>query len=124
MKTENLILDKSFQFALRIMKLYAHLKRSKVERDLALQLLRSGTSIGANIEEAIGGSSRKDFIHKLEIAYREARESKYWIKLFMEGNWLETKLAGSFIKDCEEIIKILTAIINSSKSKKLLITNY
>ena len=123
MKTENLILDKSFQFALRIMKLYAHLKRSKVERDLILQLLRSGTSIGANVEEAIGGSSRKDFIHKLEIAYREARESKYWLKLFMEGNWIENKIAISFIKDCEEIIKILTAILNSSKSKKLLIVN-
>ena len=123
MKTENLILDKSFQFALRIMKLYAHLKRSKVERDLILQLLRSGTSIGANVEEAIGGSSGKDFIHKLEIAYREARESKYWLKLFMEGNWIENKIAISFIKDCEEIIKILTAILNSSKSKKLLIVN-
>ena len=120
MKTENLILDKSFQFALRIMKLYAHLKRSKVERDLILQLLRSGTSIGANVEEAIGGSSGKDFIHKLEIAYREARESKYWLKLFMEGNWIENKIAISFIKDCEEIIKILTAILNSSKSKKII----
>ncbi len=123
MKTENLIVGRSFQFALRIMKLYAHLKRNKIERDLALQLLRSGTSIGANVEEAIDGSSRKDFIHKLEIAYREARESKYWIKLFMESNWLEAKLACSFIKDCEEILKILTAIINSSKSKKI-ITNY
>ena len=123
MKTENLILDKSFQFALRIMKLYAHLKRSKVERDLILQLLRSGTSIGANVEEAIGGSSGKDFIHKFEIAYREARESKYWLKLFMEGNWIENKIAIPFIKDCEEIIKILTAILNSSKSKKLLIVN-
>ena len=123
MKIENLILDKSFQFALHIMKLYAHLKRSKVERDLILQLLRSGTSVGANVEEAIGGSSGKDFIHKLEIAYREARESKYWLKLFMEGNWIENKIAISFIKDREEIIKILTAILNSSKSKKLLIVN-
>ena len=123
MKIENLILDKSFQFALHIMKLYAHLKRSKVERDLILQLLRSGTSIGANVEEAIGGSSGKDFIHKLEIAYKEARESKYWLKLFMEGNWIENKIAISFIKDREEIIKILTAILNSSKSKKLLIVN-
>ena len=105
------------------MKLYAHLKRSKVERDLILQLLRSGTSVGANVEEAIGGSSGKDFIHKLEIAYKEARENKYWLKLFMESNWIENKIAISFIKDCEEIIKILTAIINSSKSKKLLITN-
>ena len=123
MKTENLILDKSFRFALRIMKLYAHLKRDKVERDLTLQLLRSGTSIGANVEEAVGGSSRKDFIYKLEIAYREARETKYWIRLFKEGGWLENKLATSFIEDSDEIMKILTAILRSTKSKKLLITN-
>jgi four helix bundle protein len=117
MKTDNLIVEKSFQFSLRIVKLYAHLKKNKVEKDLALQLLRSGTSIGANIEEAIGGSSRKDFIYKLEIAYKEARETKYWIRLFKESNLLDTKLADLFIKDCEEILKILTSIINSTKSK-------
>jgi len=70
MKTENIIVEKSFQFSLRIVKLFGFLKKSKVERDLALQLLRSGTSIGANVEEAIGGSSRKDFINKLAIAYK------------------------------------------------------
>lgn len=80
-----------------------------------LQLLRSGTSIGANIEEAVGGSSRKDFIHKLEIAYREARETRYWLRLLQESDLLEKKLAASFIKHCEELLKILTAIINSSK---------
>jgi four helix bundle protein len=117
MKTENIIVEKSFQFSLRIVKLYAHLKKNKVEKDLALQLLRSGTSIGANIEEAIGGSSRKDFVHKLEISYKEARETKYWIRLLKESELLEIKLADSFIKDCEEILKILTSIINSTKSK-------
>ena len=90
MKTENIIADKSFQFSLRIVKLFEHLKKRKVERDLALQLLRSGTSIGANIAEAIGGASRKDFINKLVIAYKEAKETEYWIKLLKEANRFET----------------------------------
>ena len=119
MKTDNVIVEKSFQFALRIVKLHSLLKEKKVERDLALQLLRSGTSIGANIEEAMGGSSKKDFIHKLEIAYREARETKYWLRLLRESNLLETKLADSFLIDNEEIIKILTAILKASKNKQV-----
>jgi four helix bundle protein len=116
MKTENLVLEKSFQFAIRIVKLFTHLKKNKVERDLAIQLLKSGTSIGANVEEAIGGSSRKDFINKLHIAFKEARETKYWLRLLKEASWLESRLAVSFIKDCEELIKILVAIIRSSKA--------
>jgi four helix bundle protein len=116
MKEDNVILEKTFGLGLRIIKLFEHLRKKKVERDLCLQLLRSGTSVGANVEEAIGGSSRKDFIHKLEIAYREARETRYWIRLLKESNLLETKIASSFIKDCEEILKILTAILKSSKA--------
>jgi four helix bundle protein len=95
--------------------LFNHLRRNKVERDLCLQLLRSGTSVGTNVEEAIGGSSRKDFIYKLEIAYREARETWYWIRLLKEADLLEKPLATSFITDVEEIIKILTAILKTSK---------
>ena len=115
MKTDNVILEKSFQFSLRILKLFRHLRDNKVERELCSQLLRSGTSIGANIEEAIGGFSRKDFTHKLEIAYREARETKYWIRLLKEGDLLEEKLAESFLNDCEEVLKILGSIIHSTK---------
>ena len=115
MKEDNVIIEKSFRFGLRVVKLFIHLRENKVERELCLQLLRSGTSIGANIEKAVGGSSRKDFIHKLEIAYREARETRYWLRLLQESDLLEKKLANSFIKDCEEWLKILTAIINSSK---------
>jgi len=116
LKDDNVILNKSFKFGLRIIKLFNHLRKNKVERDLCLQLLRSGTSIGANVEEALGGSSKKDFIHKLEIAYREARETNYWLKLFKESNLLEEKIADSFIYDCLELLKILTAILNSAKS--------
>ena len=120
MKTVNIILDKSFQFGLRIVKLFMHLRKIKVERDLCTQFLRSGTSIGANIEEAIGGSSRKNFVHKLEMAYKEARETRYWLRLLKGSSLLENKLAESFIKDCEEIIKILTAILNSSKTQQII----
>ena len=77
MKTDNILLEKSFQFGLRIVKLFMHLRKIKVERDLCVQLLNSGTSIGANVEESVGGSSRKEFADKLEIAYREARETRY-----------------------------------------------
>lgn len=116
MKKDNIILDKTFALSLRVIKLYNHLRKQKVERDLCLQLLRSGTSIGANTEEAIGGSSRKDFVHKLEISYREARETKYWIRLLKESELLEVKLADSFLTDIDEILKILTAILKSSKA--------
>ncbi len=80
-------------------------------------MLNSGTSIGANTEEAVGGSSRKDFINKLQIVYREARETRYWLCLLRDSDILENKLAGSFNSDCEEILKILTAILNSSEGK-------
>ena len=117
MKAENVILDKSFKFGLRILKLYIHLKKKKVDGGLCSQILDSGTSIGANVEEAVGGSSRKDFINKLQIAYKEARETRYWLRLLREGEMLEKKLADSFLKDCDEIIAILTAILNSSKGR-------
>ena len=115
MKENNIIQEKSFQFSLRILKLFKHLKETKVERELCSQLLKSGTSVGANVEEAIGASSRKDFIAKLAIAYREARETNYWLKLLKESDLLDEKLANSFLTDCGELLKILSAIINSSK---------
>lgn len=116
MKDDNVIVDKTFKFGLRILKLYMHLRDSKLDRGLCSQLLRSGTSIGANIEEAMGGSSRKDFIYKLEVAYRETRETMYWLQLLKEAEIIEIKLAELFILDCNEIRKILSAIINFSKS--------
>jgi four helix bundle protein len=119
MKEGNVILEKSFQLSLRIVKTFQLLRENKVERDICLQLLRSGTSIGANVEEAVGGSSKKDFINKLQIAYKEARETNYWLRLLKESNLIESNIAESLISDCEEILRILTAILNSSK-----VTNY
>ena len=120
MKEENIILTKTYDFGLRILKLYLHLRKNKVEIGLCSQLLNSGTSIGANVEEAVGGSSRKDFINKLQTAYKEARETKYWLRLLKDSKLIERKLSDSFLKDCEEIIRILTSILNSSKGVVIL----
>lgn len=116
MKEQNIILEKSYAFALRIVKLYSHLRKQKIERELIIQLLRSGTSIGANVEEAIGGQSKADFIHKMSIAYKEARETFYWLKILKDSSLLEQKIAESFLKDIGEINKILASILKSSKT--------
>lgn len=115
MKQNNVILEKSYNFALRIIKLYMHLRNQKVERELLLQLLRCGTSIGANIEEAIGAQSKNDFIHKVSIAYKESRETSYWLRLFKDGGIMELKLAESFLSESEEMRKILSSILKTSK---------
>jgi len=117
MKEQNIILEKSYNFGLRIVKLYIHLRKQKVERELLLQLLRSGTSIGANIEEAEGAQSKSDFIHKVSISYKEARETSYWLRLLTDTELLETKLSESFLKDIEELKKILASILKTSKNQ-------
>jgi four helix bundle protein len=91
MKKDNVVQMKSYSFAIRIVELYKYLSTEKKEFILSKQLLPSGTSIGANIEEAIGGQSRKDFYAKLTIAYKEARESHYWIRLLKDTNYLSKK---------------------------------
>ena len=105
MKEQNLILDKSYSFGLRIVKLYMYLRKQKIERELIIQLLKSGTSVGANVEEAIGGQSRSDFIHKISIAYKLARETSYWLRLLNDSEILENKISLSFLKDIEELKK-------------------
>jgi four helix bundle protein len=114
MSQEYVVLNKSYSFALRIVKLYIYL-RSKKEYHLSSQIVRSGTSIGANIEEGQGGSSKRDFKAKFEISYREARETKFWLNLLRDTELLEAKLANSLIKDCDELLKLLTAILNTLK---------
>lgn len=110
MKKDNIIQIKSYDFAVRVVKLYKHLSQEKKEFVLSKQLLRSGTSIGANVEEAIGGQSRKDFFAKLTIAYKEARESHYWIRLLKDTDFLSDKESESLLKDIEEILKIIGSI--------------
>jgi len=112
---ENVIVDKSFQFAIRIVKLSQYLVLEKKEFVLAKQVLKSGSSIGANIEEAEGGFSKKDFIAKMSIAYKEARETKYWLRLLKETGYLDEDKYHSLIQDCEEILKLLFHIIKTSR---------
>lgn len=119
MKRDNVVLDKSFAFAVRVVNLYKYLTREKNEYVLSKQLLRSGTSIGANAEEAVGGQSKKDFFAKLTIAYKEARESKYWIRLLLETEYLTQKQADGLPCDIEELLKIIGSIQKSTKGEAL-----
>ena len=116
MKTENIIQTKSYAFAVRIVKLYQHLSAEKKEYILSKQLLRSGTSIGANVEEAIGGQSRADFVSKLAIAYKEARETSYWLRLLKDTDYLSQLQFDSIYADAEELCRIIAAIQKSTKS--------
>ncbi len=120
MKQENIILDKAFSFSVRIVKLYKYLKDEKKEYILSKQLLRCGTSIGANINEAQAGQSTNDFIAKMSIASKEARETKYWIDLLIATDYLNVsdKHTKSLVNETEEIIKLLTSIIKTSQRKK------
>jgi len=113
----NNIYNKSFQFSVRIVKLYKYLSNEKKEYILSKQLLRSGTSIGANIHESISAQSKKDFISKMSIANKEARETEYWIKLLIETDYLNgnEKYVKTLKNDIEELIKILTAIVKTSQ---------
>ena len=111
---ENIIKDKSYKFALRIIQLYKFLIGNK-EYILSKQILRSGTSIGANIEESIGGQSKKDFISKISISYKEARETKYWLRLLRDSGYINQTSAESILNDTEEIIKILGKIYSTTK---------
>ena len=117
---KNIVLDKSFNFAIRVVNLYKFLCKDKKEYILSKQLLRSGTSIGANINEAQAGQSKKDFIAKMAIASKEARESKYWIRLLIETKYLdkESKHTESLLSEIEEIIKLLTSIVKTSQNSK------
>lgn len=120
MKQDNIILDKSFEFATRVVKLYKYLCDEKKEYVLSKQLLKCGTSIGANINEAQAGQSKKDFIAKMAIASKEARETKYWIDLLTKTDYLDINEnhVQSLISEIEEIIKLLTSIVKSSMENK------
>ena len=112
---DNIIRSKSFDFSVRIVNLYKVLYYERNEKTLSKQLLRSGTSIGANIEEGIAAFSKKEFIYKLQISYKEANESFYWIKLLYRTNYINDVEFESLKLNVEEIIKLLTSIIKSSK---------
>ena len=118
MNPNSIILEKSFNFAIRIIKLHKFLCKDKKEYELSKQILRSGTSIGANIEEAHGGISNSDFSNKISIAYKEARETKYWLRLLFAADYIKENLFDSLFKDCDELCMISFAILNSTRIKK------
>jgi four helix bundle protein len=114
---ENIIQQKSFNFALLIIELYKKLvKRS--EFVLSKQILRSGTSIGANIEESIGAQSKNDFISKISISYKEARETEYWLKLLLGGKYINEEEFKIYNEEIITILKLLTAIQRTSKENR------
>jgi len=105
--------EKSYAFALRIIDVTKHLQHEKKEYVLTKQMLRSGTSVGANVEEAAAGLSRKDFAAKLSIASKEARETRYWLRLLRDSGYIDAETAGSLLVDCEELIRMLTSSVKS-----------
>ena len=117
MKQENIIQEKSFAFAVRIVNLYKYLCDNKKEFNLSKQILKSGTSIGANIEEAIGGQSDRDFLAKVAIAYKEARETVFWLRLLFATDYINNEQAESLLNDANEICKILGKIQLSMKNR-------
>ena len=115
MRNDNIIILKSKDFALRIIRLYVFLTESKREYVLSKQILRCGTSIGANVKEAMRGQSKPDFYSKLNIALKEASETEYWLELLHESNMIDDAAFESIYFDCQEIIRILVSITKTQK---------
>ena len=110
----NVVKIKSYAFAVRMIRMYKHLSQEKREFVLSKQVLRSGTSIGANVEEAAAAISKIDFSSKISIAYKEARETSYWLRLLYDTGYIDKKSFDSIFKDVEDICKLLFTILKSS----------
>lgn len=114
--SSNIIVEKSFAFSVRMIRLYQWLKKNHKDIDsLAKQILRSGTSIGANVEEAVGAFSRKEFASKIGISYKETRETLYWLRLLKATDYLDENQYTSIYSDCDEIKKILASILKTTR---------
>jgi four helix bundle protein len=114
----SILKERSYAVALRVVKLFQFLSADKKEYVLSKQILRSGTSIGANIEEAYQGESKSDFIHNLSIANKEAFETHYWLRLLRDSRLLTVKQAESLLNECDELQRMLVAAIKTSKARK------
>lgn len=114
---ENVLIDKSVSFAARIVKLNKYLVKEKKEYVISKQIVRSGTSIGANINEANYVQSKADFISKMHIALKETAETEYWIRLLVMSEYIDEKTGDSLLKDCIELKRILIASVNTAKEK-------
>ena len=114
-ESKNIVANKSYAFALRTIKLYKYLLSDKKEFVLSKQILRSGTSIGANVKEAEHAQSKKDFTHKMNIALKEANETEYWLMLLKDSEYINVDSFNSIHPDSVELIKLLSSIVKSSK---------
>lgn len=112
---ESILKEKSYAFAIRIVKLSQFLQSEKKEFVLSKQILRSGTAIGALIREAEYGQSKTDFVHKLSIGLKEANETEYWLSILKDTDYIEDKLFVSLLNDCKEILRLLIASIKTAK---------
>lgn len=115
---ENILIDKSIDFGARIVKLHRYLVQTKHETVLSKQILRSGTSIGANVNEAQYGNSKADFIAKLHIALKETAETEYWLNLLKKSDYLDEDMAASVLNDCLEIKRMLISSVNTAKGNQ------
>lgn len=115
---ENALIEKSILFAARVIKLHKYLIKTKKETIISKQIVRSGTSIGANINEANYGQSKADFIAKLHIALKETAETEYWLRLLILSEYITEDMGNSILQDCTEIKRILIASINTAKEHK------
>lgn len=115
---DNPLLDKSLKFATRIVKLYQYLVKEKKESIISKQIIRSGTSIGANANEAVYGVSQADFIAKLQISLKETAETEYWLRLLVMSVYIDEAQGNSMLNDCLEIKRILIASLKTAKDKK------
>lgn len=113
----NPIYDKALAYAVRVVNMYKFLKEEKQERVMSKQLLRCGTSIGANISEALSAESTMDFVHKLAISQKEARETQYWLTLLNRTEYITNTQYDSMVNDCRELYRMITSIILSTKQK-------
>ena len=119
MTENNILVDKSIAFAIRIVNCYNYLSEQKKEFTMSKQMFRSGTSIGANIHEAIQGQSRADFVSKMNIALKEASETSYWLLVLHKTAFLDDRVYQSLKCDIDEIIRILIATIKTTKKNDL-----
>ena len=114
---DNVVKDKSFGFAIKVVKLYKYLTEMRQEYVMSKQLLRSGTAIGAMVREADQAESRKDFVHKLAISLKEASETEYWLDLLHQTDFIEERIYMEVKENLKELLRLLTAIIKTSKMK-------
>jgi four helix bundle protein len=114
MKSDNVVRDKSYAFSLHMLKVYRTWAKDSSLRPIYTQVLRSSTSIGANVEEAIGAQSRADFRHKISIAYKEARETEYWLRLLTDAKCVQEADSLQLLDECTELVRILGSIKKST----------